>query len=545
MLAGYALTAFLFLGVPLFVERGSRYVGFEYDPQIFIWAFAWWPHAILHGENPFVTHAVWAPDGVNLTWTTTVPGLALLFSPLTLSVGPIVSYDVAAILMPALAAWTAFLLCRYLTRALWPALVGGYLFGFSSYVLAQGGEGHLHMSAVFLLPLAALLLLRFLDGRLGPRGLVVRLGPLLALQVLISTEVAFTLTVAIAVSLGLCFALVPSRRPTLRSLPLPLLGSYALGALLTAPFLYYLLSGFQRGGFTASDRFVADLANFAVPTKVTLIAGGWAAALARRFPGNPSEQDAYLGLPALLILGLFAWTRVRTASGRFLLAAIAVAALAALGGRGTVGGHAIVAGPWKLVEQLPLFDNVLTSRLAVYVALAAAVAVALWTAARRAGAARWLLPTLAALAIVPDPAAGGFATQYFVPEFFTGAAYRSCLDPGENILPLPVRGGWSLLWQTESGFRFTMSGGDLGPSIPPSFQAAGPMDSVTDGSAATRDKVASLRAFIAAKEVTSVVVDPVEGGFWTAALDRIARPQRVGGVVLYRVAGPKPSCPAG
>ena len=50
--------------------------------------------------------------GVNLTWTASAPGIALAFSPLTVLVGPSASYNVAALFLPALAAWTAFLLCR-------------------------------------------------------------------------------------------------------------------------------------------------------------------------------------------------------------------------------------------------------------------------------------------------------------------------------------------------------------------------------------------------------------------------------------------------
>ena len=99
----YITVAFLAFGLRLLIDPGSNYVGIGADPQVFIWSFAWWPHAILHGENPFVTHAVWAPAGVNLAWTTTVPGLALLFSPLTLVAGAVASYNVAAVLMPALA----------------------------------------------------------------------------------------------------------------------------------------------------------------------------------------------------------------------------------------------------------------------------------------------------------------------------------------------------------------------------------------------------------------------------------------------------------
>jgi hypothetical protein len=33
-------------------------IGSIQDPKIFVWFFAWWPHAILHGENPIITYAV-------------------------------------------------------------------------------------------------------------------------------------------------------------------------------------------------------------------------------------------------------------------------------------------------------------------------------------------------------------------------------------------------------------------------------------------------------------------------------------------------------
>src|SRR6185437_208372 len=105
----------------------------------------WWPHALAHGLNPFHASSIWAPQGLDLAWTATAPGMALLFAPLTIAAGPVVSYNVAAILLPALAAWTAFLLCRHVTRSLWASLVGGYLFGFSSYMIGQL-EGHMHMT---------------------------------------------------------------------------------------------------------------------------------------------------------------------------------------------------------------------------------------------------------------------------------------------------------------------------------------------------------------------------------------------------------------
>src|SRR5262249_23306046 len=150
--AAYLGVSLLYFGIPVAAHPGRDWIGTGEDPQIFVWSLAWWPHAILHGENPIVTHAVWPPVWLNLAWVSSIPGLALLLAPVTLLAAPVAAYNVASILMPALAAFTAFVLCRHVTHAFWPSLAAGYVFGFSSYMLGQL-EGHLHMSSVFLLPL--------------------------------------------------------------------------------------------------------------------------------------------------------------------------------------------------------------------------------------------------------------------------------------------------------------------------------------------------------------------------------------------------------
>ena len=87
-----------------------------------MWFFAWWPHALLHGLNPFVTHVMFVPDGFNLTWATGMPGPSLLLAPITLAFGPAVTWNVIQLASPALSAWTAFLLCRHVTRRTAPSL---------------------------------------------------------------------------------------------------------------------------------------------------------------------------------------------------------------------------------------------------------------------------------------------------------------------------------------------------------------------------------------------------------------------------------------
>jgi len=536
----YALFAFLYLGLRLLMDPGSQFLGSGADPKAFIWSFGWWPHAILHGLNPFVTRAIWAPSGLNLVWTTSVPGLALLFSPVTLLAGPVVAYNVAGVLLPALSAWTAFLLCRYLTRAFWPSFVGGYVFGFSSYLLGET-QGHPHLSAVFILPLVALVAIRYVREELDRRAAALRLGPLLGFEFLVSTEVSFTLALALVVGIALGIAFVPGRRRRIGQFVAPLVAAYAFAAVLTAPFVYYALDGFEPVTLSSPWLYVTDLLNFVVPTRISLASLGWAHSISSAFPGNDAERGGYLGLPAFLIVALYARARFRTPSGRFLLAALAVAIVAALGPRLTVDGHRGISLPWSVVEHWPLFDNVLTERLALYVSLVTAVIVALWTAARPPGLGRWLLPVLLLVAIAPNPFADVWATGYSVPAFFADRAYSSCLDPGETILPLPgITSNEALMWQVAAGYRFRMTaGGTVSAVVPRAFAQDG--FATQDWQLTAPGDVPEMRDFIQAHGVTTAVADQMMAPLWAPALNGIATPKPLGGMLVWQISGTPPS----
>jgi hypothetical protein len=429
----YLAVAFAFFGLRLLIEPGNQYIGSYDDPQIPIWSFAWWPHALLHGQNPFFTHAVWAPAGVNLAWVNSVPVISVAFAPLTLLVGPITSYNVAAVALPAISAWAAFLLCRHLTARWWPSLVGGYLFGFSSYILGHV-TGQPQLTAAFVIPLLALLILRYLEGDVSKRRLAVLAGLLLAVQLWISMEVAFTMTLVLVGALVLAYAFVPARRSSLISAVFPVTCGYVIAAVLASPFLYYALTSVRVSGFQTPSDFVADLLNLLVPTHVEAAGAGWLHNLSKRFPGNYTEQGAFLGLPVLAIVALFAHSRWRTPGGRFLVVSLGLALLASLGpeltagGRGVIPlptpfGHETVTVPGVGTKFLPLFDNVLPVRFALYTSLAATVIVALWMASRPAGdLLLWLLPALAIVLLIPNPAAKIWSTTYKIPPFFTDAA---------------------------------------------------------------------------------------------------------------------------
>jgi hypothetical protein len=544
-LLGYAAVSFAYFGWPLVRHPGRILVGSTQDPQLYVWAFAWWPHAIASLTNPFVSHALYAPTGVNLTWTVSVPTLALAFSPLTALVGPTISYNVAALLMPALASWTAFLLCRRLTGSLWAAVIGGYLFGFSGSMLREEAWGNMHVTGIFLIPLFALAVVGYIRGELGERGLAWRLAVLLALQLGISTEYAVTVTLMIAIGLALAILLVRDRRARLHSSLKPIIAGYALGGLLAAPFLAYAAVGFVPTSIVPLGGTNTDLLNVIVPTQALAAGGSTLKHLSMRFPDG--GIGIYLGLPTLVIVVVYAVRTWRSRWTRFLVAALAVSALFTLGSALQVDGHRLFALPWAAAEHLPGLRNALPFRFGVYVSLAAAVVVALWVVTTRGWiyARPYVLPLLAVAALVPAAWQARYHEHPVRVAFFTDGVYKRCVPRDETITIFPFGGGFfSLLWQAESDFRFRLAEGGLQPVLrkgkPLNSFDADPIVRELSYMDAGRPTVATLLAFAAQHHVGRFVVALPDDYPSLAQMSALGRAQVVGGVRVSPGCGQPP-----
>ena len=218
-------------------EGGGSVVGsYGSDQASFTWSLAWWPHALEHGLHPLLTKLVYAPDGWNLAWTSSIPGPSLLAWPLTAAVGPVATYDVLALAAPALAAWCTYLLCRELGSGTPAALAGGLVFGFGTYETAET-LNHLNLALVFTLPLAGLVVARYLRGRLSDRRFVVWFA-LCVLGVFATfLETLFWATLGGAFALGMGLACTRGRERALlfRCLVLCAL-AYAIALVVAAPY---------------------------------------------------------------------------------------------------------------------------------------------------------------------------------------------------------------------------------------------------------------------------------------------------------------------
>jgi hypothetical protein len=529
----YGTASFLMLGLAVVRAQGSWLVGIGGDSQIFVWSFAWWPHAISSGSDPLTTHEVWAPVGTNLAWVTSVPGAALLAWPLTALYGPVASYDAVIVAAPALAALGAYLLARELCGRFWPALAGGWVFGFSSYLLGQS-LGHLHVALVFPIPLIALVVLRHLRGTLSDRRLVVELGLLAALLISFSTELALTTLIAgvLALAVGR-YALGPELSLAIRRLVRPLAIAAGVALVLVSPLVVAAIAGFQTGRINSPFSFSADLGNLIVPTKLTLAGGDLFAPLSRHFRGNLAEDGAYLGLP-LILLCLFeareTWAR---RASRIAPLCVALAVLCALGPVLRIAGLPVAPLPWLPLAFLPGFDNILPVRLIAFATLAAGLCVASYLA-RRATPARVALVVLALAAPFPALAAGIWRSPASLPAGIHRAEIAQILSPGEVALVLPFGGlGNGMLWQAESDFRFRQAGGYLRPDPPARYAHDPAVAALRIGQMPT---AADFRAFLTRSGTQAIILDPAYLPLFAATLDPLGiTPERVDGLVVYRL----------
>ena len=535
VLAGYVAVSIAYFGWRLLPHPGRVIFGNE-NATLYIWSFGWWRHALGSGINPLVSHALYGGSGVNLAWTPSAPGLALVFSPLTAIVGPVAAYNVAGVLLPALAAWTAYLLCRYLTGSLWASLVGGYLFGFSAANLRQISPGNINLSAVFLFPLIALLLLRYLRSELSGRGLACWLGLLLAFQLTISTEASVMVALAFLVALPLGYCFVPDLRTRIRSSLVAIVGGYGLAAVVASPFVYYLLSDFNSTTVvTDINAWGTDVLAAFVPSFVIGFGGRDLGVV----QDHVRSHSAYLGLPTVAIIAAYAIRSRRSASGRFLLAAFAAAFVATLGATLLAYGHTFLTLPWWVIAtHVPGLNDALPFRFAILEALAAAVIVALWTARTkgRVYSRPFLLPALAVTALVPAV----WPPSAFTPlplehvSFFTSGLYKSCLPAGEKIAIFPYRSE-SLIWQAESNFGFTLAQGGL--QLPGDRFGEDPVLADLGNRDMFKPSMGRLLAFAGAHAVDRVVSVEAHGYPNNRQMMRFGRAERTGGTIVAPACG--------
>jgi hypothetical protein len=525
----YALIALVC--VDHFTDIQNRIFGGESDPYQFVWLLAWFPWAIAHHQSLLVSPLMWQPSGIFLLWISSVPLLCFGLIPLTHFWGPIVVYNLMICAAPVLSAWCAYRLAWHVTRDFAAALIGGFLFGFSTYETAMDYATP-NLSFLPLLPCLVWLALCRLDGEISRWRAVGLAALIMGAEFFISTEVCAISAVFGGLAWLFAFWLHPARRGALRVLLVDALLAGGITGLVLSPILITMLAHPYIGLPTLWPYFfVADPVNWFVPTRLSWLGGAWAQPIAKNFPGIVQEQGTYLGLPLIAIL-------VHAARRRqvpVLLSALAgLFLLFSLGPALWIGGHYTgFALPWALFLHLPLLGAALPARFALYVSLVAAVLVPLWiTAVPAQRRLRLFLAACACFALAPAPHA-----SMPVPDakFFQPGRVTQVLGPDPVLLVLPFGGtGPSTYWQEEAQFSYRQTGGYMGfpPRAMQHFAAVGQLFGGFEGPHFSSDLV----TFLTATHTGFVVAGPDTPAALRAVLDGLAWPRRaVDDVVIYTV----------
>lgn len=470
-----AVLSVSYFGQGLWKPR-STWRGNAGDAEQFMWFLAWVPHAIGRGDNPLLATDALYPDGANLMWNTSVLLPAFVMSPITLTLGPVVAYNILLAIGPVVTTFTSHLALRRYVAHGSAAAVGALAFTFSPFLLMHAG-GHLHLVLIGLLPVFCVLLDEIVvRQRRSPWLLGALFGLVCAAQLLTSEEVLALeglMSLVLAVVLIACFPREVVHR--IPSVARAALSSIAVFAPLAAYPIYFQLAGpRQAPGAHQKNFFVSDLMGFVRP--VGKIVGP------RRLPfaGNPAEWNNYLGVPliAAALIAIFLGWRTRRVV-RVATVSMLVFVVLTLGEELRFNGHRTgLTLPWQWFNETPLIEDVLPARMSVVVTVFAALLLAVFVDevlqdtrhVVRAGGLCLVL--LIAITVIPR---GMRTTTVRTPDFF--AHVEEHIPPRSVVLVLPYIFGpgdiHPMLWQANSGMHYRMSDGWLivpgrnsGPSHP-------------------------------------------------------------------------------
>lgn len=557
MLAGFVLLSLAIL-LPADLHPSSVFIGATTaDNSQHVWFLRWLPHALASHTNPLFTSNLIAPTGVNLMWNTWIPLPALLLSPLTVLAGPVAAFNVAVTLGVALSAWCMYLAASRFVRRRVAAVLAGTAYGFSPFIFDQSYTGHSNMVIAVVPPLMLLVLDTAVRGRVAARRAGILLGVLMLVQLFITEELLASEAVMVAIAVA-CLALL--HRDQIASRWRHMLGTFGWALAVFVPVAAYPV-WFQFFGplvprQLVADRnfFVTDLLNIVLPSTIQGVEPSFARDIAAHYAGNSGEWGGYIGVPMLAIVVWTAWRLWDRPLVRLFSGVAGGALLLSLGSTLHVGGvDTHVPLPGAILAHLPVLDNLLPARFAVYVALFTALLFGLFIdqlpAGRRGMRLLLVAGVLVAVTFVPPLP---FPTRAAAtPAYFTDLA--SQIPSGSNLLVVPFSHDFystqAMLWQAQADIAFAMPEGYIINRQPSGVAGQGPPQSVTGstlaaiagGASSGEPLTGSTRRQILSElrrwHIDDVVLGPMDqrGAAMRAFLADLlgAQPQDRGGVAVW------------
>jgi hypothetical protein len=489
------------------------------DQMLFEWMLSRAAQAVAHLENPLYSSRLNTPDGVNLMANTSVLGLGIPMTPVTLLFGSQTTFLVclAGSLAGTATTWY-LLLSRRLVGSRFAAAVGGFFCGFAPGMISQA-SGHLHMVAQFLVPAILWIVFDPRPNRPVRRGAV--LGLLVAYQVFLGEEVLVFLVLAAGLFTVAYAVADPRGARRLAPAILVRLGVAALVALvlLAYPLWFQFFGpGHYRGLPFAPDQYVLDVRSFTAASRQSITGHD---SVPGHLSPNPTEENSFLGLALIVLCVVVVVWQWRRPLVKALAFCGLVFALLSFGREVRFNGQVTgIPGPYQLVSRLPLVDLAVPARFPLICVPIVAILLAIsldrvFRVARNGSAVgegsagggsavgegsagggsaaggglaghgsaagggwaggvpiRLLWTGAVAAAVLPlVPVPIRTVPVWPVPDFVASGQWRSYVPPGRTLVPVPPTTGGEatagMYWSARTGLAFTAPGGYfIGPRGP-------------------------------------------------------------------------------
>jgi hypothetical protein len=444
-----------------------------------VWFLGFTPDALIHGDNPFIANWINFPYGVNLMANISMFLPSLVLSPVTLIWGPVASFNVLMVIGFAGSATSAFAVFRHWVSWTPAAYVGGLVYGFSPFAVAEGSQ-HLFLQFAVLPPLFLLVLERVLFGQRGSpvrRGVV--LGVLASAQLLISMEVLSSTAVLSAIGLILVFIFCWSRAGELLWRAATAFGTAIVTFLIVCAYplwVYFYGPEHTTGTVHPSrrlDAFSTDALGLFLPTSNQAISPAALQHISHQFVNRSNVEDgSYVGLVLLVVLVIFTVVYWRVAVVRFAAAMSVVVVVLSCGPSLRVDGHTTGLDlPFFVLTRFPLLDDQIAVRYTLYICLFAGLLLAVGLdRLQRTGIgpikagnrSSFTCAVIAVACLVPLAPRWPYPILTpKIPAYFRSGA--NSIPAGSVVLTYPFPRGAShdqpMLWQIEGGLNYRLPGG--------------------------------------------------------------------------------------
>ena len=298
---GPAVAAYVALTVafywPAVAHISSRALSDGLDGASFLWGDWAIPRAVLHLHNPFLTHQIFFPVGVDTALHTNTALWAMVSWPLARLFGLGQAATILGLFAVAASGVAAYALATHVTGERWAGFVAGTAFTILPYRYGRAVAHH-NLNHTELLPLGLLAMVLLYEAPTRRRALA--LGGVFGATLL--TDITYSLFLLIA---AVVLAAVRWRQTWTRLLGLRWAQAGAVAALIASPLLLAILAALGRQeldplpAWGGADSSSSDLLSWVIPP----VTHPWWGSSLRHVATTVSqgERVSYVGMVMLLL----------------------------------------------------------------------------------------------------------------------------------------------------------------------------------------------------------------------------------------------------